>query len=238
VPPCTNTFLLHILLVWLKGRSRNFVLLRNFTAIITPACHWALSRARFKPVDISRPQLTNSIEQSPREANSHLAAVEIPRHLWNPKVYYRIHKRSSSPKRRPFTSSHLLLGHSNIIILFVPKPLDLCLPFSYWAKILFSHPPWYDHHNICLRISKGKVVTVSTTSWRRMGSGCIDSRFDLSTSWRSVVSFMPRPLYPRGKSPRYPLDRTMSGPQNRSGRRGENSWPYRDSNSKPSSSSP
>jgi hypothetical protein len=36
-----------------------------------------------------------------------------------------------------------------------------------------------------------------------------------------VVSFTPWPLYPRGKSPRCPLDRTLGGPQNRSGRRGE-----------------
>jgi hypothetical protein len=36
-----------------------------------------------------------------------------------------------------------------------------------------------------------------------------------------VVSFTPRPLYPRGKNPRYPSDRTLGGPQNRSGRRGE-----------------
>jgi hypothetical protein len=28
-----------------------------------------------------------------------------------------------------------------------------------------------------------------------------------------VVSFMPLPLYPRGKSPRYPLDRRLGGPQ-------------------------
>jgi hypothetical protein len=33
---------------------------------------------------------------------------------------------------------------------------------------------------------------------------------------------MPRPLYPRGKSPRYPLDR-LGEPQNRSGRREEDS---------------
>jgi hypothetical protein len=34
-----------------------------------------------------------------------------------------------------------------------------------------------------------------------MGSGCIDPHFlDLGTSWRWVVSFTPRPLYPRGKS--------------------------------------
>jgi hypothetical protein len=35
---------------------------------------------------------------------------------------------------------------------------------------------------------------------------------------------------PPGKEPRYPLDRTLGGPQSRSGRR-KNSWPYRDSNS-------
>jgi hypothetical protein len=33
-----------------------------------------------------------------------------------------------------------------------------------------------------------------------------------------VVNFMPRPLYPQGKSPRYPLDRRLGGPHNRSGR--------------------
>jgi hypothetical protein len=36
-----------------------------------------------------------------------------------------------------------------------------------------------------------------------------------------VVSFTPRPLYPLGKIPWYPLDRRLGGPQSRSGRRGE-----------------
>jgi hypothetical protein len=36
-----------------------------------------------------------------------------------------------------------------------------------------------------------------------------------------VVSFTPRPLYSQGKSPRYPLDRRLGGPQSRSGRGGE-----------------
>jgi hypothetical protein len=36
-----------------------------------------------------------------------------------------------------------------------------------------------------------------------------------------VVSFTPRPLYPQGKSPWYPFDRTLVGPQSRSGRGGE-----------------
>jgi hypothetical protein len=35
------------------------------------------------------------------------------------------------------------------------------------------------------------------------------------------MNFMPRPLYPWGKSLRYPLDRRLGGPQSRSGRRGE-----------------
>jgi hypothetical protein len=39
---------------------------------------------------------------------------------------------------------------------------------------------------------------------------------------------------PPGKSSRYPLDKRVGGPQSRSGRRGENSWPYRHSNSEPS----
>jgi hypothetical protein len=42
----------------------------------------------------------------------------------------------------------------------------------------------------------------------------------LGTRWRWVVSFTPRPLYSRGKSPRYPLDRRLDGPQSRYGRCG------------------
>jgi hypothetical protein len=46
------------------------------------------------------------------------------------------------------------------------------------------------------------------------GIECIDPRFlDLGTSWRRVVSFTDRPLYPR-----YPLDWRLGGPQCRPGR--------------------
>jgi hypothetical protein len=44
---------------------------------------------------------------------------------------------------------------------------------------------------------------------------------DLGIRWRWVVSFTLEPLYPRGKSARYPLDMRLSGPQGRSGRCGE-----------------
>jgi hypothetical protein len=42
--------------------------------------------------------------------------------------------------------------------------------------------------------------------------------------------FTPRPLYPQGESPWYPLDRRLGGPQSRSGRGGEekNSQPTKD----------
>jgi hypothetical protein len=45
--------------------------------------------------------------------------------------------------------------------------------------------------------------------------------FHLSTRWRWVVSFTPWPLYPQGRSPRYPLDRRLVGPQSWSGGGGE-----------------
>jgi hypothetical protein len=67
------------------------------------------------------------------------------------------------------------------------------------------------------------------------GRGCINPHFlDLGTSWRGVVNFTLRPLYPRGKSAQHPLDRRLGGPQSWSGQRGENSCPYRDSNYDPS----
>jgi hypothetical protein len=43
---------------------------------------------------------------------------------------------------------------------------------------------------------------------------------DLSTRWRGVVSFTPRPRYPRENRPRYSLDRRLGGPESRSGRCG------------------
>jgi hypothetical protein len=54
------------------------------------------------------------------------------------------------------------------------------------------------------------------------GSGRMHPRFlDLGTSLRYVASFTPRPLYPRGKGPCYPLDRRLGEPQSRSVRYGE-----------------
>jgi hypothetical protein len=64
------------------------------------------------------------------------------------------------------------------------------------------------------------------TSWGNGGiAPCI---LYLGTRWRWVVGFTPRPLYLQGKNPWYALDRSLGGPQSRSGRGSEekNSQPY------------
>jgi hypothetical protein len=48
-----------------------------------------------------------------------------------------------------------------------------------------------------------------------------NSIHNLWTRWRWMVSFKPWPLYWRGRSPLYPLDRRLGGPHLRSGRGGE-----------------
>jgi len=45
--------------------------------------------------------------------------------------------------------------------------------------------------------------------------------FNLGDRWRWEFSFMPRPLYTQGKSPWYPLDRSLGWPQSRCRRGGE-----------------
>jgi len=52
-------------------------------------------------------------------------------------------------------------------------------------------------------------------------AGIAPRSLDFSIIWRWVVSFTPRLLYSERKNPWYPLDRRLGGPQNRSGRGGE-----------------
>jgi len=49
------------------------------------------------------------------------------------------------------------------------------------------------------------------TYWEN--GGAAPRILNLDTRWTSVVSFKPRPLYLWGKSPRYPFDRRLGGPQ-------------------------
>jgi hypothetical protein len=64
-----------------------------------------------------------------------------------------------------------------------------------------------------------KKVKLSLCLTKHWGSGGIAPRIiHLGNRRRRAVSFTPRPLYPQGKSPWYPLDRRLGGLQSRSGR--------------------
>jgi hypothetical protein len=87
------------------------------------------------------------------------------------------------------------------------------------------------HKNGTEKIRKVKLSLFLTNKALRhedlWETGCIDPRFlDLGTSWRWVISFTPRLLYPRGKEPAVPVQGAGWTTW-----RNEDSWPYRDSNS-------
>jgi hypothetical protein len=93
--------------------------------------------------------------------------------------------------------------------------------WSQWKKKKNSCGPLKEANQ--LHADKINVVPVrnqlGTTPWR---CRCTDQHFlYLDISWRDVVSFRPRPLYPRGNSPLYPFDWRLGGPQSQSVRRGE-----------------
>jgi len=102
------------------------------------AHHWSLSWARWI-------QLTNSMEQSPtREANSHSTSQEIPRHLWKPKVLYRVH---NSPPLVSVLSQispmqnippYFFKIKFNIILPSTPWSPKLALPFVFSTKFLYA----------------------------------------------------------------------------------------------------
>jgi hypothetical protein len=52
-------------------------------------------------------------------------------------------------------------------------------------------------------------------------SGYSSTILDLGTIWIRVVTFTPRPLYPWGNHPWYPLNKRLGGPQSLFGRYGE-----------------
>jgi hypothetical protein len=81
---------------------------------------------------------------------------------------------------------------------------------------LLSTMPWRHIH--CLI----KHHTMKTY-WEN--GGIASHILDLGTRWRWVASFMPCLLYPCCKSPWYPLDRRLGGPQSQSGCSGKEKTP-------------
>jgi hypothetical protein len=112
-------------------------------------------------------KLTNSIGQSPWEANSY-SVKKNPRLLWDPKIHYLVH---NGPPLTPILSQMHPIHNSppplifSKSILILPSNLRLCLPsglfpafsnqnivcishLSYPCNIpRSSHPPWFDKPN-------------------------------------------------------------------------------------------
>jgi hypothetical protein len=56
-------------------------------------------------------------------------------------------------------------------------------------------------------------ASLSTAPWRLLMSGDINpSSLNLGTTWKRLVNFTLRPLYPQGKNPQYPLNMRLGGP--------------------------
>jgi hypothetical protein len=99
----------------------------------------------------------------------------------------------------------------------------------HWLTIVYSDGLWYcgvEPSDFAIRKLNAKVKLSLCFKWAQrnegvLGNGGIAPRIlDLGTRGRWMVSFTPRPLYPQGKSPWYPLYRRLGGPQSRT-RRGD-----------------
>jgi hypothetical protein len=140
-------------------------------------------------------------------------------------------------KTSTFLNYFLCLRHNSNNTVKKTYPASLfCWNFSGILKTypcLTSLQWWHKRMLYLMKIAKVKVkLSLCLTKHHAMktywGSGSIAPRIlDLCTRWRWVVSFTHRSLYPQGKSPWYPLNKKLVGPQSRSGRGGE------EKNSKP-----
>jgi hypothetical protein len=88
-------------------------------------------------------------------------------------------------------------------------------PNAHWA-------PVYTADKGKVKVQLSVCLWLSTTSWRRIGEWRYSSTHSLTSARRGGDWSASRPgrFTPR-KEPRYPLDRSLGGPQSRSGRGGE-----------------
>jgi hypothetical protein len=85
-----------------------------------------------------------------------------------------------------------------------------------WVTISFSRNTLLQGVRVKVKLSLCLTKPhAMKTCWE--SGGIVPHILDLGTRWRWVVSFMPWPLYPQGKSTWYPLDRRLGGPQSHFG---------------------
>jgi hypothetical protein len=130
---------------------------------------------------------------------------------------------------------HATLQDSVLVVSFPPQKFSVpsCRCYSWKFIIIIISSVFMDHATLLPSKSSNveyvhiKVKVSLCFNWAPrheglLGIGGVAPRIlNLGTTWRWLISFTPRPLYPQGKSPWYPLDRRLGGPQSRSGRGGE-----------------
>jgi len=105
-------------------------------------------------------------------------------------------------------------------MMFIPSFMNIRqLVQQHTTRTHFNHKPVFLYlikHTPWRRISCLIKHHEMNTYW---GSGCISPCIlNLGTGGRWMISFTPRPLYSRGKSPQYTLVRRLDGHKSRSGR--------------------
>jgi hypothetical protein len=114
----------------------------------------------------------------------------------------------------PAGASLLLHCCYQLLSAHVTRSLGVCECFMSWTP----------KFHLGLKTQQASVEAVKLKHYAMKtyrGERCSSTFLDLGTRWRWVVSLTPLPLYLRGESPRYPLDRRLGRFQRRSGRCGE-----------------
>jgi hypothetical protein len=153
-----------------------------------------------------------------------------------------------APRPTPKLEEHLLSAVRDCLLNIFAATLHMWGPFSPSAvrgrNVSWKGRAWHGKTHIHLKYimysdqiimvinqAKGKVKLKLFLCFffnsAPLHEGVLGSRgrspriLDLGTRWRWVVGFTARPLYPQGKKPWCPLNRSLGGSQSRSGRGGE-----------------
>jgi hypothetical protein len=114
----------------------------------------------------------------------------------------------------------------SILSCFPKSPWDSWNLQSAGSHIVTRNPKAYGKHWPVLRKLNVKLSLCLMKHNAVKTYGEWTSILNVGSRWRWVVIFTVRPVYPRGKCPRYPLDRRLGRPHSQSGSGGEEKNPF------------